>query len=282
MIITTRDLALNGNRAFITFNTELDKDNGLTWSISLVDPLGNCSSTTGYITLDVYKPVATEPKPVATEPKPVATEANTVATEPKPVATEANPVVTEANTVVTEANTVVTEANPVVTEANPVVNQVKNTSMTDDDLNKQKQIKFLLNIVENSIGYNNKKKNCIILLNYISNTALQFVNKHKMFKEVVIEKCWEIKIDNWDDTNLCSACDNLLNGLKVSWIPSAYVDTHGRLKLLRKIFDEKNLILTRQLWNKYSDWSKTVNGLNRYKKMIQFIDINKENIQIKA
>jgi len=233
MIITTRDLALNGNRAFITFNTELDKDNGLTWSLSLVDLLGNCSSTTGYITLDLYKPVATEPKPVATEPK-------------------------------------------------PDINQVKNTSMTDDDLIHHKQINYLLMNVYNSISYNNKKNNCIILLNYITNNALQFVNKYETFKEVVVDKCWEFKTDNWFDNDLCNVCDNLLNGLKVSQIPSAYVDTHGRLKLLCTIFDEKNLILTRQLWNKYSDWSKTVNGLNRYNKMIQFIDINKENIQVKA
>jgi hypothetical protein len=267
MILTTRDLILNGTRTYITFNTELDNTNGLTWSLSLVDPHGNCSSTTGYITLELPKPAAPEPKPVATEPKPVATEPKPVATEPKPVTTEPKPVATEPKPVTTEPKPVASETKPITTK---------------EDLIHCTNIKKFLIEVETSIGFTPKRNSCIELLNYISNNALEFVNKYLKFKETTIDKCWEIKMTNWDDSELCSACDNLLNTLNVSWVPPSYVDAHKRLELLRKIFDKKNLILTKYWWNKYNDWSKNVKGLNRYKKMMEFININKENILVKA
>ena len=309
MILTTRDLILNGTRAYITFNTELDNSNGLVWSLSLVDQIGNCSSTTGYITLDAPKPVTTETKPVATETKPVATETKPVATETKPVATETKPVVSETKPVATETKPVATETNPVTTETKPVATETKPVASetkpittetkpvasetkpittetkpitTKEDLVHCTNIKKFLIEVETSASFKNKRDSCVKLLNYISNNALEFVNKYPKFKETTIDKCWEIKTTNWDNTELCNACDNLLNTLNVSEIPPSYIDTYGRLILFRKIFDERNLILTRQLWNKYNEWSKTVKGLNRYKKMIEFIGANKENIQVKA
>jgi hypothetical protein len=135
--------------------------------------------------------------------------------------------------------------------------------------------------IENVRGRQNKKTICIELFNYLKDNALEFTNANPKFKQIVINKCREFKTQEFDQEDLVKLSDELLKALKSYYIPDGYRNTYDRLTLLKKIFNENKMTLTKELWDKYHEWSseyKPTQSVNRYEKMIRFLENNKKFI----
>lgn len=63
-MITTRDITLNGIKASIAINTQLNSSNQMNWTMTLTDTKSNVTSTGGLLNITLTSVVTSEIKPV--------------------------------------------------------------------------------------------------------------------------------------------------------------------------------------------------------------------------
>ena len=87
-----------------------------------------------------------------------------------------------------------------------------------------KTISYMLTSIETSTTLQNKIDTLLILLDYIIDDALEFTKNHKLFKNTVIDKCYEFKQINSNIPSLVEKADIVLNKLDASTtIPDGFL-----------------------------------------------------------
>ena len=163
---------------------------------------------------------------------------------------------------------------------------------------------FIIKLIADCVTTTDKKEKgeiCIRIYEYLLHKALHYVNKTPKFKDTVIRKAYEFKLEGIPELTLiidefltaigeplvepiveyCPCCDR-------SDSSDEYLDTWTQLgdkksgpcdqersKLMQDLFKKEDLTFTHKVMPLYYEWEKTAPKVNRYKKMCLFIDANR-------
>ena len=150
---------------------------------------------------------------------------------------------------------------------------------------------FILHLIHNfeTLDRKTRVKNCIILYDYLLN-ALDFLKKHTTFTEIVIKKAYHIKSNAGDVPEIVQSIDNFLRAFgaplhkTVDCCDSsdehyesqqAHREHLARSLLMQKLFAKEKLVFTPDIMDIYYNSEVQTVRVNRYEKMMLFINAYK-------
>jgi hypothetical protein len=135
----------------------------------------------------------------------------------------------------------------------------------------------LLKKVDTAVDRSSKIAASIELFNYVRTKALLFTASYLQFRDTVIDKCWEFKITAFDSPELMEEVGNLLVALGSYSCPKEYIDDYSRLQILKDLFKKEKLTITTKTLKHFKNWCihhpNLIENLNRYQKIKLFIHL---------